>query len=42
MSSLPAETEILLYSTDDGEVKIDVLYQDDNVWLTQKKMGLLF
>ncbi len=42
MSSLPAETEILLYSTDDGEVKIDVLYQDDNIWLTQKKMGLLF
>src|SRR5690242_9104461 len=34
--------EILLYTTKDGEVKIDVLYGDQNIWLTQKKMALLF
>jgi hypothetical protein len=34
--------EILLYTTKDGEVKINVLYGDQNIWLTQKKMALLF
>jgi hypothetical protein len=34
--------EILLYTTKDGEVKIDVLYGNQNIWLTQKKMALLF
>jgi len=34
--------EILLYTTKDGEVKIDVLYGDHNIWLTQKKIALLF
>jgi hypothetical protein len=36
------ESEILLYTTRDGEVKIDVLYSDQTIWLTQKKMGMLF
>ena len=31
-------TEILLYTTKDGEIKVDVLYGDQNIWLTQKKM----
>jgi hypothetical protein len=35
-------SEILLYTTKDGEVKIDVLYGDQNIWLTQKKMANLF
>ena len=34
--------EILLYTTKDGEIKIDVLYGDQNIWLAQKKMALLF
>ena len=34
--------EMLLYTTRDGEVKIDVLYGDQNIWLTQKKIALLF
>ena len=34
--------EILLYTTKNGEIKIDVLYGDQNIWLTQKKMSLLF
>lgn len=42
ISSLPQESEILLYRTEDGAVKVDVLYQDETIWLTQKKMGALF
>ena len=36
------ESEILLYTNKEGEVKVDVLYREQNIWLTQKKMGLLF
>lgn len=34
--------EILLYIAKDGNIKIDVLYGDQNIWLTQKKIALLF
>jgi hypothetical protein len=34
--------EIILYTTKNGEVKIDVLYSGENIWLTQKKIALLF
>ena len=27
--------EILIYSSDDGETKIDVRLEDETVWLTQ-------
>ncbi|WP_410541594.1 virulence RhuM family protein [Wolbachia endosymbiont (group A) of Andrena bucephala] len=36
------ENEILLYTTLDGDVRIDVLYRDENIWLTQKRMAELF
>ncbi|WP_250295088.1 RhuM family protein [Wolbachia endosymbiont of Oedothorax gibbosus] len=36
------ESEILLYTTPNGDVRIDVLYQGENIWLTQKKMAELF
>jgi hypothetical protein len=36
------ESEILLYKARDGEVKIDVLYSNQNIWLSQKKMAVLF
>lgn len=36
------ENEILLYTTPDGDVRIDVLYRDENIWLTQKRMAELF
>jgi len=42
MNHLPQEAEIMLYSTNNGTVKIDVLAQDDTLWLTQKKMAELF
>lgn len=34
--------EILLYTTPDRDVRIDVLYRDENIWLTQKRMAELF
>ena len=42
MNQLPQEAEVLLYSTNDGAVKIDVVAQDDTLWLTQKRMAELF
>ena len=40
--NLPENAEILLYGTEDGTVKVDVLYQDESFWLTQKRMAELF
>jgi len=34
--------QILLYSTPDGAVRVDVFYQDETVWLTQKSLAELF
>ncbi|WP_293647707.1 virulence RhuM family protein [Thiolapillus sp.] len=41
-TGLPENAEILLYGTDNGAVKVDVLYRDENFWLTQKRMAELF
>lgn len=35
-------SQFLLYKTESGDVRIDVLVQDESVWLTQKKMAELF
>jgi len=32
------QSEIVLYTTPDGTVKIDTIFQDETIWLTQKKM----
>ena len=41
--NLPVQqSNFLLYTAADGEVKVDVYVQDETVWLTQKLMGLLF
>jgi hypothetical protein len=37
-----ANSEIILYSTPQGEIKIEVILQDETVWLTQRAMGELF
>lgn len=42
MSKQPNQSEIVLYTTTDGKVKIDTIFQDDTIWLTQKKMAELF
>lgn len=35
-------SEIILYTTPSGDVKLEVIVQDETVWLTQKAMGELF
>ena len=39
---VPIEDEIVLYQSEDGNVKVDVLFQDETVWLTQEQMAMLF
>ena len=39
---LASNDEILIYQSEDGTVKVDVLFQDETVWLTQEHMALLF
>ncbi|WP_286745811.1 virulence RhuM family protein [Roseivirga sp. UBA1976] len=41
-SLTPNQSEFLLYVSQSGEVKVDVLLQDETVWLTQKAMQELF
>ncbi len=36
------ETEIFLYKATDGQVKIDVLFEGETLWLSQKQMAELF
>ncbi len=35
-------SEIILYTTSDGQVKVEVVLRDETVWLTQKAMGDMF
>jgi len=37
-----ANSEILLYQTEDGQTKIDVRLEEETVWLSQAQMGELF
>ncbi len=39
---IPQESDFLLYTTPDGDIRVDVLFQDETVWLTQKRMTELF
>ena len=36
------KNEMLIYKSDDGNIKVDVLLSDETVWLTQEQMGILF
>jgi hypothetical protein len=36
------DNQITVYQTADGKVNIEVLYANENIWLTQKKMAELF
>jgi len=38
----PIESEFLLYTTPEGSVHVDVLFQDETAWLTQKRLAELF
>ena len=35
-------TEFLLYVTPNGKVKVEIFLRDENIWLTQEKIALLF
>ena len=36
------QTEIILYKTSDGNIKIDTVFQNETIWLTQAQMAELF
>ena len=38
----PQQNEIIFYTTPDGSVHIEVIFQDETFWLSQKKMAELF
>lgn len=40
--SIPPNSEIILYRSEDGQVKVDVVLNGDTVWLTQRQMAELF
>jgi hypothetical protein len=39
---IPKESDFLLYTTPQGNVKIEVFFRNETVWLTQKRMADLF
>ncbi len=41
-SGKPNEGELILYQTQEGAVRIEVLYQSETFWLNQKKIAELF
>lgn len=36
------KSEIVIYKSEDGNIKVDVLFEDDTVWLTIDQMSTLF
>ncbi|RLB87520.1 MAG: hydroxyacid dehydrogenase, partial [Deltaproteobacteria bacterium] len=41
-SSLPEQSQLLLYRTEDGRTRIEVRLQEESVWLNQSAMAELF
>ncbi|MFH0799803.1 MAG: hypothetical protein V2A66_06435 [Pseudomonadota bacterium] len=41
MKKIP-DNQIAFYQSPDGSVNIEVLFAEENIWLTQKKMAELF
>ncbi len=39
---LPQKSQLIVYESEDGQVKIDVRLEDENVWLTQQLIAELF
>ena len=35
-------SEIVIYQSSDGNVKVDALFQDETAWLSQEQMAMLF
>ena len=42
ISNPNTSSEMVLYTTADGKVKIDAVFQDESIWLTQARMAELF
>ena len=42
MNMSGANSEILIYQNQEGNIKIDVQLQDETVWLSQEQMATLF
>jgi hypothetical protein len=38
----PVEGEIILYTTPEGQTRVEVFFQDETFWLTQKQLAELF
>ena len=38
----PQQNELIFYTTPDGAVHVEVFFQDETFWLSQKRMGALF
>lgn len=36
------DSQILIYQSTDGKIKVDVMIEDESVWLTQEQMAMLF
>ena len=36
------QNEIIIYQSQDGTIKVDVLFSEETVWLTQTQIGSLF
>ena len=41
-SEQPSEGELILYRTDEGTVRIEVLYEGETFWLSQRQIAELF
>ena len=41
-NELNEQNNFIIYTTDDGQVDIEVRLEDENVWLTQNLMAELF
>jgi hypothetical protein len=39
---VPVESRVLFYTTADGAVKVEVIFQDETFWLSQKRIAELF
>ncbi len=42
MTPTPGKSELVLYKTADGTIRIDAFFQDETLWLTQSQMAKLF
>lgn len=42
MPPKPEYSDIILYNTPEGNIRVEVVYGDETFWLTQKRMAELF